>query len=669
MATRIRFCPALEQLDARIVPALFGNPWPSANLTLSFAPDGTDVNGAPSQSAHAFAGISADMWQQEILRAFQTWAAVSNVNIGVVADGGQAFGTPGAPQGDLRFGDIRIGAVSLDANAAALAAPFDLNAGTRSGDVWFNSSLPFSVGGSVGNDIFTVALHEAGHVLGIPESADPTSAMFDQALVRLGISAADATAIQSLYGIRQPDAFDAKGDNGTLKTASSVQVGSGPGSSAVADISADITTLSDADVYVFQPSNLRGLGLTATVRVAGYSLLVPRLEILDASGNVIASGVGSAPGAGDVTIHLDGLTSGATYYARVTGARADVFGIGGYKLELRPDAASPGGSGGSQLLNPDAGTNDTIGTATQLGQQFLSGVGSRVAYSLSASLNTSTDVDFYRLKSPQTSGNVPVTMTVSVWTTPPSGTDPIAQVYDARGQLVASRVLVHDGGAFTLQIDGATSNADYYVAVRHAHPGPAAVPGNYFLSIDFGAPSVQLTNYAAASLTANAPVVVGRFTVNEEQVLHLVFDASQNPASATSGARLFVVDASGRIVDTRFVLAGDVVSLNLSLRPGEYRFLVGGGTTDGSAFGTLQFALRGLPLSDPIGPQPITACATPAGTPPPPAGGTPPPPVVWPSDTVPAPITTASPPWWIAPPTDWTTSNLASFGDLLGALP
>jgi hypothetical protein len=662
------FRPVLESLDERAVPAVFGNPWPSANLTLSFAPDGTNVNGTPSQLSGAFAGIPAAVWQGEILRAFQTWAANANINIGVVADGGQPLGAPGSPQGDARFGDVRVAAVPLAPGAAALAAPFELTAGTRSGDVWFNSSLPFSVGGAAGNDIFTVALHEAGHVLGVPESNDPTSAMFDQARTRTGLNASDVAAIVSLYGARGPDAFDARASNEALKTASPIQVGSGQGSSATANVTADITTPTDTDTYVYQASNLRGAGLTATVHVNGYSLLVPRLEILDASGNVIASGVGAAPGSGDVSIHLNSLVDGATYYTRVTAGRSDVFGVGGYKLEIRPDAADSGGSGGSQLLNPDAGTNDTIGTATQLGQQFQTTTPGHFGYALAASLGSSTDVDFYRLKSPPTANNAPVTMTVTVSTTPPGGTDPVVDVYDSRGIRVAARVVVHDGGTFTVQVLGATANADYYVAVRHSHPGTGALPGNYSLAVDFGTAPVQLTDFAAGTLTATNPVNLSVLKVNEAQVLHLVLDLSQNGPLAAAGARLTVVDSKGVVVASQFVLAGDVASTNLFLRPGTYAVLVGGGTLDGSPFPGVRFALSGLTLSDPIGPQPVTTTTDPSGTPTTTTPTDPVAPADWSTVSGTGSILTADPTsgaWWVLPPTDWVSTDWASITGLL----
>ena len=146
MPRRLR--PTLLPLDARLAPAVFGTPWPNPDLTLSFVPDGTDVNGQPSRLGTTLAGIPEAVWKREVLRAAQTWAAVAGVNIGLVADGGQPVGTPGPIQGDRRFGDIRVAAIPEAADAVALGLPFDVTAGGRSGDILLNSDKAFGVGGS-----------------------------------------------------------------------------------------------------------------------------------------------------------------------------------------------------------------------------------------------------------------------------------------------------------------------------------------------------------------------------------------------------------------------------------------------------------------------------------------------------------------------------------------
>src|SRR4051812_35649171 len=97
---------ALEVLEDRRVPAVFGQPWADPqHLTLSFAPDTTAIAGHVSDlfATLQARGAPAD-WQRTILTALQTWAVQANLNVGVVADGGQAFGTPGLTQGDGRFG-------------------------------------------------------------------------------------------------------------------------------------------------------------------------------------------------------------------------------------------------------------------------------------------------------------------------------------------------------------------------------------------------------------------------------------------------------------------------------------------------------------------------------------------------------------------------------------
>src|SRR4051812_31799923 len=127
----------VERLDDRSLPATFGIPWADpGHLTLSFAPDGTDTPTEPSTlNAVMTSTVPYAGWQREVLRAFQTWAAATNLNIGLVPDGGQPLGTVGAVQGDSRFGDIRVAAAPLDAGLLAGAAPFSWSGTTFSGDL------------------------------------------------------------------------------------------------------------------------------------------------------------------------------------------------------------------------------------------------------------------------------------------------------------------------------------------------------------------------------------------------------------------------------------------------------------------------------------------------------------------------------------------------------
>src|SRR5262249_22443004 len=170
MAKRRRL--RLESLEDRCVPATWGNPWlDSEHLTLSFAPDGTPVGTQQSQLFQllANAGGSGAAWQGEALRAFQTWAVNADINRGLVADGGPPLGPPGTRQGDPRCGDVRIGAELLDPFQLAFTQPFDPTAGTWAGDVLFNTGYPFGINQPGTSDLFSIALHEAGHVFGLDD--------------------------------------------------------------------------------------------------------------------------------------------------------------------------------------------------------------------------------------------------------------------------------------------------------------------------------------------------------------------------------------------------------------------------------------------------------------------------------------------------------------------
>ena len=75
---------SVESLEDRLTPT-WGVPWsdPTA-LTLSFAPDGTDISGSPN-TLQALLGSDASAGQREILRAFQTWAVAANMTASSVA--------------------------------------------------------------------------------------------------------------------------------------------------------------------------------------------------------------------------------------------------------------------------------------------------------------------------------------------------------------------------------------------------------------------------------------------------------------------------------------------------------------------------------------------------------------------------------------------------------
>src|SRR5262249_17346408 len=133
----------LEVLEDRITPAGYGVAWVNSNLTLSFAPDGTDVGGAASNLVSTLdTTMSQATWESTILRAFDTWATAANLNVGLVSDNGTAFGTPGSLQGSNVVGDIRIGARALSNNEVAISNPYDM-LNTWSGKTIFNSNKSF----------------------------------------------------------------------------------------------------------------------------------------------------------------------------------------------------------------------------------------------------------------------------------------------------------------------------------------------------------------------------------------------------------------------------------------------------------------------------------------------------------------------------------------------
>jgi hypothetical protein len=331
------FRPHLEELEARVVPySTSGNLWPHAQLvTISFVPDGTNLNGYSSNLISSFNSRygSPAAWQNVILRAAQVWAQQTNLNFALVCDNGGSTGSGSYQQGDPCFGDIRIGGYNFG-NSTTLAQaylPPPVNNFSIAGDVNLNTNAAFGTT----YDLFTVATHEIGHALGLYHSGTYSAEMYSTYNgAKSALTSDDISGIQSVYGgARKPDSYDASASNGSAATASNITSAINL-SSLTAVISGDITTTSDQDYYIFTaPSGSSG-SLTVRVQSQGLSLLSPKLYVLDGSQNVLGSASGAGQYGTTLSLTVSGIRADSTYYLEVTGADSTAFSTGAYGLTL-----------------------------------------------------------------------------------------------------------------------------------------------------------------------------------------------------------------------------------------------------------------------------------------------------------------------------------------------
>jgi len=192
----------VEPLESRLLCyALYGEQWPSPSITYSYVPDGTQLDNGTTSVLFAVmdAKFRRGRWQGEIARALSTWAYVSPLHFTQVSDDGSPRGVAGSAQGDPRFGDIRIGMGPTDAIAYTW---YPTANSTIGGDVTLSSTSADWHVGAV-EDLYTVALHELGHALGLMHSADLTAVMSGSVASRVvtGLASDDIAGIQAIYGV------------------------------------------------------------------------------------------------------------------------------------------------------------------------------------------------------------------------------------------------------------------------------------------------------------------------------------------------------------------------------------------------------------------------------------------------------------------------------------
>ncbi|MBX7166423.1 MAG: matrixin family metalloprotease [Pirellulales bacterium] len=594
---------ALEQLESRRVLAAFSVQWPEpTELTISFAPDGTLAGDRTSQLFNVLDQyLPRAVWQETIVRAFQTWVIEANTNLAVTSDGGQPFGTLGFKQGDPRFGDIRIGAVPMAADVIAVANPYDpFVANTWVGDVFLNTNFVLGTSGQdAADELFEIMLHEAGHVLGVGHSDDPNSPMYEhfQSHSSQTLTLADVAALRAILDARKADAQDRARANDSLATATDLEFAA-EASSFEAALAGDITRPDDLDVYrLVAPVDHQPIEIE--IQAAGVSSLVPRVTVFDSHGQVVETQAARGPLDNDVRLRLDSVAAGEEFYVLVAGARDDVYGIGAYHLAVV--AARPGAP-------PDAG--EPIPASSSPTPVLLATTPWYVEhtyYEEHDTIDRFHPAVSYQVRSADFGPDLNNVFTVVVTAEHHEAPLTIA-IFDDAGRPVPYTWVSQEPHRWELRVEHARSNADYVVEV--------SAPGQHGsieveVEVDFAQDATHFETFVNHTLERGDQETLRTLVVNQSQLFHLVLGASDWSLPGEVGVRMTIINDQGRAVFEQSVPDGAVRSFDVLLDPGVYTVRFTRANPDGQ--GPVWIVLSGGTQSSPLGPQLRDTITAPAG--------------------------------------------------------
>ena len=617
-------------------------------LTLSFAPDGTDIGGYSNSLFSSFDGVvTKSQIRSLIIKAFQDWAVLSSINVGIVDDDATVpFGFGGTTQTNGLVGDIRIGAVPMAGDVFAFAIEHDnFLSGGWAGTMLFNSKAEFVDA----DQFYAVALHEAGHILGLEHSDDINSVMHPTAL-NTEFSSEDIEEIRSLYGSRNLDQFDMGGSsNNTIHSATEIEESGSIRGVVPAIAFGDISDPNDVDYFVLEPrDDYHGSKTTFRLINLGISAIDLMMTLTDEDGNPLGSPhvvIGDGGQGDDIRIVVNPLNEDIDYFVRIERAPSSGSTVGSYALvttfegpnlldESTLDQIEPiirrffnfedqeeiqelfcrEGDNDCPIIDtgieddhgPKFPMNDTFATATVL--QPLLEFPEQDRFRELASLSTDlTDVDFYRLRAPDCSS-----LFVEVTALEYGG--PICDValFDLNQNKIAGEVLVNGNGELLVQYENLVPDSDYFVKVVADDPVVFAT-GNYQLDLTFCRPNISVNELASGVISGKSPLSIHSLYVARSQLFHWSLWAGRKfslPGHLEDATIwMSVIDEDGQVVHRVATRPNEKrSSRSVVLRPGSYSVRVNltlPAKRSARFFIPIAYRIEGEGLGDPTGPEVI----------------------------------------------------------------
>ncbi|MCA9214032.1 MAG: cadherin-like domain-containing protein, partial [Planctomycetales bacterium] len=597
----------------------------AAYLTLSFAPDKTDVAGHESSLFSTLSHLGAEqVWQNAIVDAFQTWSMHTNGDVGVVGDSGDPFGASGQRRLDSRFGDVRIGAAPLSNDVAAISIPNDaIVSGTWAGDVIFNTEFDFS---NV-DQLFSIALHEAGHVFGLEHSEDPMSPMHVHgASPNVALTTDDVAQLQENFGVRFADSNELNRHNDEIDRATKLQkvsLDDNVDGSAPSITFGDLNT-NDVDVYELDvPDDYSGLA-TVILRTRELSALSGRISVVDRDGNTLGQATsGIEPSDVEISVQLE---SDEKYFVQVDSTDAAPRAVGGYALIVKYDnifAASLDDidtltgpryrfatstelrryfqNGENPLWRDDRHTDDDFASATKL--ETALGYARNSRYELFGTITNSHDADYYTLQTP----DADATMVIAISSLNVEGLIPQVVIHDDKMNSVSASTLLNGDGQLVVQVDS-LPNKDYTLSITAADSSGSFGIGSYKATISFTASPFKLSTLIDdVRLSSESPQALNEFYVAQPQIFHFLLDVTSEASSGEFVRIQLTNDQQQTFVDLASVVNRQTSPSGVLLQPGKYTIDAQLGSVDGELEpqSDVQFSLFGESASGPFGVSPI----------------------------------------------------------------